>query len=207
MKSNSFLLILSGISIIFLVSSIIFVLNNNTNCSNVGVENEEKEIFAEKYFELLNVDLDNSYDNVGRGAYLFNEWINEYENKITDASSFALLQKKYNNFLEKLLNRYEAQNTFVKKNTTFSAIDSEGKKILLILKKNGKYEVFTNSCLKFGDSEGKYKILNDEIVLVENKNSDSWDILFLYKHQNVIQSINWSNCESIIPGINLFIEQ
>lgn len=206
MKSNTFLLILSGISIIFIISSIIFVLYNNGKCSDVGVKNEENEIFAEEYFNLFDVSKNNSYYNVGRGAYLFSEWINEYENKITDVSSFALLQKKYNNFLEKLLINFENTSSFVEKDTTYSTIGSDGKKVILILKKDGHYEVFTNKCKKFGDSEGKYKIINDEIVIVENNNTESKDILFLYKHQNVIQSITWSNCESIIPGLNLFVE-
>lgn len=206
MKSNTFLLILSGVSIIFLIASIIFVLYNNSKCGNVGVESEENKIFAEEYFNLLNGVEDNSYDNVGRGAYLFSEWINKYENKIVDASSFTILQKKYNNFLRKLLTTFENEISFIKKDITYSTIDNNGKKVFLILKKDGKYQVLSNKCMTLGESEGKYKIINDEIVLVENNSTETWDILFLYKHQNIIQSITWSNCESIIPGINLFIE-
>ncbi len=208
MKSNTFLLILSGVSIIFLIASTTFVLYNNSKCKNIGVENEENEIFAEKYFDLLNVELeDNSfYDSVGRGAYLFSEWINEYENKVVDASSFTLIQRKYNNFLEKLLTTFENEFTFLNKDTTYSTIDNNGKRVFLILKKDGKYQALSNKCLELGDSEGNYKIINNEIVLVENNNKETFDILFLYKHQNIIQSITWNNCESIIPGLNLFIE-
>lgn len=197
MKSNSFILILSGISIIFIITSIIFVLYSNNKYEKLKIENENNKVFAEYYFELSK---DSYYSNIGRGAYLLREWINENENRVVDASSFVLLQKKYNKFLDKLLTIFENKITFVKKDITYSTIDND---VSIILKSNGKYDVIADKCEEY---DNNYKIINDEIVLIEidSTNPYGWDILFLYKNQNILQSITWGGCDSTMLGSNLF---
>lgn len=206
MKSNSFLLILSGISIIFIIASIIFVLYNNNKCGEI--QSEESEVFAKKYFDLLETSAADEYANMGRGAYLFSEWINEYENKITNASSYSVLRKKYNNFLDKLLTTFENESSFLEVDTKYSMIDNNNKKVYFTLKKDGKFDAVVNECEGYSRMEGNYKIINNEIVLIESDYASSygWDIFFLYKYQNILQSITWSDCGSLIAGTNLFKE-